>query len=128
MSSDQQGTVTPGQRQAGPATRVLGGFTFKQLGVVLLWPLGVLAFWVLCIAPKNEDVRAAIEGVRERPPIVVFDVTDRLRFHGRAGLNANDSLKKMDEEVQTLVDSGYVVIDARTILGSPANYRVGDEQ
>lgn len=104
------------------------GFTLGQLALVLLWPLVVLGLWILFLAPDSGRVAAAVAGMQERPPVVVFNVTDRMRYHGRAGLDSNEVIKKLDEEVATLVESGYVVIDARTILGTPDAYVVGDDQ
>lgn len=104
------------------------GFTLGQLALVLLWPLAVLGAWLVFIAPDSGQVAAAVEGIQERPPVVVFNVTDRMRYHGRAGLDSNEVIKKLDDEVAILVESGYVVIDARTILGTPDAYVVGDDQ
>jgi len=109
-------------------TSVTRPLSLAQLALILLWPLIVLGAWGLFIAPDAGEVSAAVSGLKERPPVVVFNVTDRLRFHGRAGLDTNEALRKLDDEVATLVEAGYVVVDARTVLGSPDDFVVGDDQ
>lgn len=96
------------------------GVSVGLIALIVLWPLCLLAAWVYFFAPANVDGAGT--------PVVVYEVNERMRLHSLTGLEGEDMIRKLDEEVEVLVQGGYVVIDARTILGAPPKYTVGDEQ
>lgn len=97
-----------------PARRMSLG----QLALILIWPMVLLGAWVFFFAPAAPTSDVA--------PVVVYQVNERMRVHGAAGLSGEELIRKLDEEVDVLVQAGYVVIDARTVLGAPAEYEVGE--
>lgn len=100
-------SVLPGRR-----------LSLSQLALILIWPLVLLGVWIVFFAPAAPTSDVA--------PVVVYQVNERMRVHGEAGLAGEELIRKLDEEVDVLVQAGYVVIDARTILGTPPEYEVGE--
>lgn len=102
-----------------PPVAVLFGLTFSQLLLVLGWPVVVAGVFFLLIGATKQDLQQVVEGVRVRPPMKVIYVTDRVDSLIKQGASPDEALMQMQREVDALVKAGYIVMDGRSVMGSP---------